>query len=587
MTRVPWATLSGNDAEDLIALLLFSEYPDGAQRITPSQGDGGMDVRISTPDGWDVYQIKKFYQAMDASQKTKVEGSFNAFVKEVADTGMAVKCWTVVMPWDPTREARRDFEVLTQKASFPVNWEGHTFLERLASDHPAAIDYFIGNGKERAFDLIKDAMQIGTPFASELPETELTGVAVTKAQESIAKVQEIEALLDRIDPYYKYRFTVEQVPHLPDGLIDFSQPPQTAYAKYRSIDDERCLVIRAFPRTEGMAQLRPIRVHFSLEPQDDTPEAEAVRQFVEHGTRLSEVPGSVTVLDDPTGLVENEGKSLISFMARVDPNLPDLEARLFGADGKLLHRVALAEPAPSMGLVEGGFSLSTQDTGGVFCLIAKGNEANRRYGFKVTLQDLTDKTPSQALPGLKLVRDLLPGNLLAIGVQGAGEIGYRVAVDKESSITQRATDLIEFSKVLLTFQQYTTSRVTFPDFTHLASDLLQKIGDAVDILNGKVLTPKWTRITITAAGAREVNLTAPPPNSALVQTESLIVDLGSYQLPLTVQQQSIFPTPVCSLAKEILEVLPDDAVVELTPLRGDTFYRRLPVEHVPRLVEID
>jgi hypothetical protein len=588
MTRIPWPTLSGDDAEGLIALLLFSEYPVGAQRITPSQGDGGMDVRIWTPDGWDVYQIKKFYQALDASQKAKVEGSFRAFVDEVAREDMAVKGWTVVMPWDPTREARKAFNKLTEDAPFPTNWEGLTFLERLASNHPAAVDYFIGNGQDRVFGLIEMAMRIGTPLASGQPEASLTPAALTKAEESFAKVREIENLLGEVDPYYKYTFTLEQAPDPANGLTDFSQPANVVYAKYRFFDDKRCLVIRAFPRTEGMSQLRPIRLHYHLEPREGTPEVKAVEEFFQHGTEITDIPGAVSVLDDPTGLVESDQSAqLISFVTQANPELPELEARLFNSQGTLLHRVPLVKAAPSVGQVEGGFSIKAEDAGGVFTLVAKGNRATGRYGFNISLQDLSGKTPVRALPALRLLSELAPGNCLSLAIQGAGEAGPRVTIEDEALITQRASDLIEFAKALLIFQLYTSSRVVFPDFGQLTSDLLAEVGRVVDLLLGKVLKFKWANVSITAAAARELRAVTPPPNSALIQVNPLVIDLGNYELALDVEEQLIWPTPICAISGEELQALPDDASVELVPQGDSTLYRRLPVEHVPRVIEID
>ncbi|MGW0486518.1 hypothetical protein, partial [Nonomuraea sp. NPDC003214] len=231
MMRVPWATLSGQDVEDLAALLLFSEFPDGAQHITPSRGDGGMDVRIWTPDGWDVYQIKKFFKALEAGQKTQVLDSFSAFQAEVAGTAMQVKRWTVLMPWDPSREQRAWFERETANDAFPTAWEGLRRLELLASRHPAAIDYFIGNGRERLADLILEAMRI----VSSPPEIAPGGaLAAAALAELVAKVMGIESLLAKTDPFYRYTITIEPVPDFDDVPAALFQPPGLAYAKYHS-----------------------------------------------------------------------------------------------------------------------------------------------------------------------------------------------------------------------------------------------------------------------------------------------------------------------------------------------------------------
>jgi hypothetical protein len=579
MTRVPWATLSGQDMEDLAALLLFSEYPDGAQHITPSQGDGGMDVRIWTPDGWDVYQIKKFFKSLEAGQKAQVMDSFASFQAEVSSTGMNVKCWTLLMPWDPTREQRAWFDRETANDAFPTAWEGLTRLELLASHHPAAVDYFIGNGRERLSDLIMQAMRIGSSPLEVAP-------GVSFAAAALAKVVEVEDLLQRTDPYYRYTITIEPAPDFSNGHMAPAQPPGFAYAKYHGLDTIRCVVIRAFYRTEGIAHLRPIRTHFHLTPEEGSPQAAAVREFWEYGTRLEDIPGTVTVLDDPTGLAD-EGPGLISFIASVDTSLPDLEVRLLGEDGQVIHRIPLVNPVRSAGQVEGGYSFAAQDAAGAFTMVVKSNLISGRYGFHFTLNDLTGKTPMQVLSPLRFIRDLLPGNATVLGVQGAGELGNRVVVPaKVSLIAQRAADLMEFVKALLIFQQYSLIRVEIPPLADLTREQMNRIGTVADLLLGQVYSSDWYRISIKASGARMAAAQC-SPSSAIVQTQPLVVDLGSYTIEFDIEEQYIFQRPTCPTPIEELNALPDDEIVELEPGKDGKLIHRLPVEHVPRMVEID
>lgn len=47
---IPWATMSGDEIETVVAVCLCKQFPD-AQRIRPSRGDGGIDVRVDNEDG--------------------------------------------------------------------------------------------------------------------------------------------------------------------------------------------------------------------------------------------------------------------------------------------------------------------------------------------------------------------------------------------------------------------------------------------------------------------------------------------------------------------------------------------------------
>jgi hypothetical protein len=71
MGRIEWLALGGDEVETLLANLIYNH--DGrAIRISPSQGDNGIDIIIpaaSNPEKWDVYQVKKFAQNLTSGQK--------------------------------------------------------------------------------------------------------------------------------------------------------------------------------------------------------------------------------------------------------------------------------------------------------------------------------------------------------------------------------------------------------------------------------------------------------------------------------------------------------------------------------------
>jgi hypothetical protein len=60
MTRVNWDLLSGEQIEEFVAALLLLRHQGQGNRITPSQGDRGVDVRLSEADGFNFYQVKRY-----------------------------------------------------------------------------------------------------------------------------------------------------------------------------------------------------------------------------------------------------------------------------------------------------------------------------------------------------------------------------------------------------------------------------------------------------------------------------------------------------------------------------------------------
>jgi hypothetical protein len=75
---VPWSELEPDQAETLLAVLLYNEHRR-AVRVRPSRGDFGIDVlnpNPTAPETFDVYQIKYFHRTLTDSQKGQVEKSF-------------------------------------------------------------------------------------------------------------------------------------------------------------------------------------------------------------------------------------------------------------------------------------------------------------------------------------------------------------------------------------------------------------------------------------------------------------------------------------------------------------------------------
>lgn len=82
--RVAWDRYEGNDVEAVIATLVNREHPRSI-RITPSPGDGGIDIldhKAATDGGDVVYQGTRYAKPLTGGQKTKVLNSFKRLFDE-------------------------------------------------------------------------------------------------------------------------------------------------------------------------------------------------------------------------------------------------------------------------------------------------------------------------------------------------------------------------------------------------------------------------------------------------------------------------------------------------------------------------
>ncbi|GAA3820653.1 hypothetical protein GCM10022226_46260 [Sphaerisporangium flaviroseum] len=61
---------------------------------------------VTAPDGYDIYQVKRYSRALMAKQATSVENSWDTFTAETLPV-LPVCSWTLVIPWEPTNERPR------------------------------------------------------------------------------------------------------------------------------------------------------------------------------------------------------------------------------------------------------------------------------------------------------------------------------------------------------------------------------------------------------------------------------------------------------------------------------------------------
>ena len=144
---IEWTRLSGEQVEELVAVLINLEY-EKSTRITPSRGDGGVD--IISPDRnsgnrFEIYQVKKFSSTLNPNQKRQIESSLKSLMNDERWKVINITNWNLVTPYNPTPELYNWFNGLTKTYEFKAHWLGLDFIEGLACKYPEVCDYFINN----------------------------------------------------------------------------------------------------------------------------------------------------------------------------------------------------------------------------------------------------------------------------------------------------------------------------------------------------------------------------------------------------------------------------------------------------------
>ncbi|TWP33191.1 restriction endonuclease [Leekyejoonella antrihumi] len=282
MGRVEWTTLPGETTEEVAALLVNCEHPTST-RITPSRGDGGVDILLRDGDGPGrdiVYQVKRFCGALTSAQVTSIESSVKALFTDPRWSDLNVTVWILVMPWDPTPE-REHWLQQTLHARDPqlrVVWHGHTYLERLASEHSEVIDYCLHGGRERQERQFQQVIALlgveNISSDADLAPSSYTG-RLGMAVEALNR-----------NPLYRFDFHIGEGPleEIMDRLITTPQHRQgLVLSTIEPVGESRWVQVDVIARTAVSALLSPITVsgnfQASITDSDATNELEAFTKF--------------------------------------------------------------------------------------------------------------------------------------------------------------------------------------------------------------------------------------------------------------------------------------------------------------------
>jgi len=399
---VNWERLSGEDVEQFVAAMILLANPTG-NRITPSRGDRGVDIRVDTLDGTDIYQVKRFTRPLGGTQQRDVRGSWNWFVEQTLPI-TRVRSWTLVCPWDPTTERRcwliEDVTAADQ-GEFTIGWLGRTQLDVMAAHNPRLVDYYFGGGRDRTIELVALALANGAPDVDIDTGSDLLDAAVTRQSGQLT-------LLNETDPFYRYEVEVRSG-QIEEAMLSAPTLSNGAtVAAFRQIAPNRYSIIRVFPLSAESDWLRPIRFNLVLQAEPDTPEWEALRRFQLYGAPLEAAPGVVTESVGPAGVTMEESPGLFSIspLPGDRSHWPDLELRLLGPAGDVLHTVDLVNLDVTTGLSGTGQRLTATDPTGALTMEALVNVPQRRSELRLQLRNAAGCSPRNLAPTATLMAGL-------------------------------------------------------------------------------------------------------------------------------------------------------------------------------------
>lgn len=527
---VNWERLSGEDVEQFVAAMILLANPTG-NRITPSRGDRGVDIRVDTPDGTDIYQVKRFTRPLSSTQQRDIIDSWNRFVDQTLPI-TRVRSWTLACPWDPTTERRRwllENVTAAHQGEFTIGWLGRIQLDVMSAHNPRLVDYFFGGGKDRAVELVALALADGAPAVDIDTGSDLLDAVVTRQSAQLT-------LLNEIDPFYRYEVEV-RVGQVEEAM--HSAPTLSGgatIAAFRQIARDHYSIIKVFALSAESDWLRPIRFNLVLRAEPGTPEWEALRRFQLYGAPLAAAPGVVTESMGPAGVTMEEGPGLFSIspLPGDRSHWPDLELRLLGPDGDVLQTIDLIDLDVTTGLSGTGQRFTATDPTGVLNMEALVNVPQHQSELHLQLRNAGGCSPRDVVPTARLISSLSDGRSLDIAIRGG--LPVQAPWNVTSGMEMNAGFLLDLCEVLLDIQRHVMRRVVIP------SDLTQEWFDAVKtasrLIRGEVVQQSWEHLTVPMNA--DTPAESPGESFQIIFEELLRVELDGEQVETDVHIRSHF-----------------------------------------------
>lgn len=523
LVAIDWAHLAhvnGEGVEKLAALLLRHQYPD-AWQINPSQGDGGIDVYRRTPDGLQVWQIKRFSTPLLGGQRKQVKQSWSRFYSTHPAQGTPIHSYTLVTVWTPTEPAREWWTAkVVSGADFPVFWDGDLFFSSLDSKFPQVTERFLKPDFLESSLLAKSVIA-ASPFEGTEGLTLLD--AAQRRELALASIREMVSDHYRIDTAI---ITTGSRTNLPLDQLN----PAGVQHRITPLKGGRWHVESAVPRTSQSTADDPITLNVQFRVGSGSPEAEQVDHWNMWGSPLDNVPAVVRhsggPFSNPGG---NEGLiSLVHVRDTVDTpgRMPDIVL----CDTAGAHRVRFNIEERTQGRVGGGRRIVAVSRSGLLRLELRLGSTVAPDGWTLGLNDAAGLDPRRVRSELAALDRLsVPtsdtaeltgatspdGSLSTIAQSGTGfEFEIRLVLDDDDpelsaqellatathlSAPPIATWLLQIAEALTVLDPFSSEALAMPDITKVTEDQLNDLIWHAGIYAGESETITWDKVTFTVA----------------------------------------------------------------------------------------
>lgn len=458
-------------------MFINRERPNSV-RITPSVGDGGVDIldRGGASDGSDlVFQVKRYTGPLKKKQKDEIEESLDRLLSDPRWEQLGVRTWYLVTPWDPTPEAELWLQELGEARGLHPVWLGLTHVEQLAAKYPDVIDYYLEGGRSR----IQDAYEAVSAYFGVRADTAPLDVATAATALSSAT-----AVL-QTDPHYQYelRFGVgEPTPAVLRPMLAMTWIRSNGRGK-------EWVAVDIVARCAASETERPITINGTFRAALGTEFAEDLRTFIDFGAPFTTpVGGFEGTIDAPGGLggtLQNGSARVFNLPGSVGDD-PELRFESLNPDGQVVASTELVRTERTEGAM--GLRVVLTQRNHVFEIEDRRNQSTgagkRHFRFAdptgepiVAVQKALEFLNCSGLPNAVRVSRLHASNASG-SIDPAWELMFPPEIQETLTTVGRLID------TLAELQAHTATVIRTPDLFAVNEEEFAEWDRAASILRG-------------------------------------------------------------------------------------------------------
>lgn len=476
---IEWSRLEGAQVEDLVALLINREFPKSI-RITPSSGDGGIDILLpqdKAHKGDTIFQVKKFSGPLTNGQKTQILGSLSSLVSDKRWEDLDITEWNLVLPWDPTPEALKWFREITKAYEFKANWLGLNFIESLTSKYPEIPDYLIHGRRDELLKRQQELMALLTL------DSNLKGVDVS------IFLPKIKSAIDGLqgNPYYHFGFRSGYgVP----PLVSEQEGVVFSYIESDSNENKGWIAVDVIALCAESTHLSPIEIKGVAKVEKGSEMERSINDFLDFGKPVESVPFDA-VIKAPGGLGGSfdGGKAFLGATSRSNFEFEKLKMDVVNQKGEVLAELDVDRLDLTMGAK--GLRTIFVDSHQILEIELRGMRKDLRE-TQVTWS--TPKTEGKPVSRIRPVADFLAScqesTVVRLGYRDAWpasaseSIALTGALGHES-MREMIASLQAWVSVLCGIQSYTSSVIYAPAIAEVTQEKFDSWNVIARILEGE------------------------------------------------------------------------------------------------------